>query len=173
MELFKILREEEMRTAYKQGENAVVELFHEIFSGFAERIQKLEDQIAKNSNNSGKPPSSEGLKKKTRSLRHHSGKISASQVSRATAELDEKLSAWAKSELGNVIYLYLDARYEKVRDNGQHQGCGRPDYQWGFTDRKTQNTGGLDLFERTEPALERFSGRVGLQGITWGTFNCQ
>ena len=47
------------------------------------------------------------------------GKISASQVSRATAELDEKLSAWRKSELGNVIYLYLDARYEKVRDNGQ------------------------------------------------------
>ena len=47
------------------------------------------------------------------------GKISASQVSRATAELDEKLSAWRNSELGNVIYLYLDARYEKVRDNGQ------------------------------------------------------
>jgi len=47
------------------------------------------------------------------------GKISASQVSRATAELDEKFSAWRKSELGNVIYLYLDARYEKVRDNGQ------------------------------------------------------
>lgn len=47
------------------------------------------------------------------------GKISASQVSKATAELDEKLAAWRKSTLGNVIYLYLDARYEKVRENGQ------------------------------------------------------
>ena len=47
------------------------------------------------------------------------GKISASQVSKATAALDEKLTAWRKSELGHVVYLYLDARYEKVRDNGQ------------------------------------------------------
>ncbi len=47
------------------------------------------------------------------------GRISASQVSKATAELDEKLAAWRKSTLGNVVYLYLDARYEKVRDNGQ------------------------------------------------------
>lgn len=79
MESFKIPSEEEIGAAYDKGKDAVVELFHETFSKFAERIQKLEDQIAKNSNNSGKPPSSDGLKKKTRSLRHHSGKKSGGQ----------------------------------------------------------------------------------------------
>ena len=49
------------------------------YNTIAERIQKLEDQIAKNSGNSGKPPSSDGLNKKTQSLRHRSGKKSGGQ----------------------------------------------------------------------------------------------
>jgi transposase len=71
--------ESEIRTAYQQGEEAIIVLFYESFSKLAERIQELEDQIAKNSNNSGKPPSSDGLKKRPKSLRHHSGKKSGGQ----------------------------------------------------------------------------------------------
>lgn len=44
--------------------------------------------------------------------------VSSSQVSRATAKLDEELDAWRNRPLGEVPYLILDARYEKVRHNG-------------------------------------------------------
>ena len=44
--------------------------------------------------------------------------ISASQVSRACKQLDEELEAWLTRPLGEVLYLYLDARYEKVRQAG-------------------------------------------------------
>lgn len=45
--------------------------------------------------------------------------ISATQVSRATAQLDAVLQEWRERPLGEIIYLYLDARYEKVRVAGQ------------------------------------------------------
>ena len=45
--------------------------------------------------------------------------ISASQVSRATAQLDAVLQEWRERPLGEISYLFLDARYEKVREAGQ------------------------------------------------------
>lgn len=45
--------------------------------------------------------------------------ISAAQVSRATAQLDAVLQEWRERPLGEITYLYLDARYEKVREAGQ------------------------------------------------------
>jgi putative transposase len=45
--------------------------------------------------------------------------ISAEQVSRATAQLDHTLQEWRDRPLGEINYLYLDARYEKVRENSQ------------------------------------------------------
>ena len=44
--------------------------------------------------------------------------ISASQVSRAAQQLDEELEVWRNRPLDEVEYLYLDARYEKVRQAG-------------------------------------------------------
>jgi transposase-like protein len=45
--------------------------------------------------------------------------ISAMQVSRAAAQLDAVLQEWRERSLGEITYLYVDARYEKVREAGQ------------------------------------------------------
>ena len=45
--------------------------------------------------------------------------VSSSTVSRAAAALDESLQAWRSRPLGEMVYLFLDALYEKVRQDGQ------------------------------------------------------
>lgn len=49
--------------------------------------------------------------------------ISSSDVSRATALLDEQLETWRTRPLGPVKYLILDARYEKIRQGGCVVDC--------------------------------------------------
>lgn len=44
--------------------------------------------------------------------------VSSSQVSRATAELDEYFKQWRERSLGEMPYVQVDARYEKVREGG-------------------------------------------------------
>jgi len=44
--------------------------------------------------------------------------LSSSQVSRAMKLLDEELEAWRTRPLGEIKYLFIDARYEKVRLGG-------------------------------------------------------
>lgn len=45
--------------------------------------------------------------------------ITPMQVSRAAAKLDTVLQEWRERPLGEIRYLFLDARYEKVREAGQ------------------------------------------------------
>lgn len=49
--------------------------------------------------------------------------ISSTQVSRASQLLDEELSAWRNRSLGEMPYVVLDARYEKVRQGGSVVPC--------------------------------------------------
>jgi len=49
--------------------------------------------------------------------------LSSAQVSRAAQKLDEGLKAWRERPLGEVPYLFLDARYEKVRLEGRVVDC--------------------------------------------------
>jgi transposase len=73
---------EEINAAYAEGREAVMLLFQTTMLALAERIQKLEDQLAKNSRNSGKPPSSDGYAQgapRPKSLRKRSRRKSGGQ----------------------------------------------------------------------------------------------
>jgi transposase-like protein len=50
-------------------------------------------------------------------------KVTSMQVSRAVAALDDELTKWRQRSLGEIHYLLLDARYEKVRVNGTVVSC--------------------------------------------------
>ena len=87
MEPYQLPNDEDVRRAYQQGEEAVVELVRKLTDNsrlLEARLQALEDQLAKNSSNSGKPPSSDGLNKPSpKSLRKRHGRKSGGQPGHA------------------------------------------------------------------------------------------
>jgi transposase-like protein len=50
-------------------------------------------------------------------------KVSSTQVSNAAKQLDEELEKWRARPLGSIPFLQLDARYEKVRQDGVVRSC--------------------------------------------------
>jgi len=49
--------------------------------------------------------------------------VTSTDVSRAVAALDAELATWRERPLGEMTYLLLDARYEKVRVSGSVVSC--------------------------------------------------
>lgn len=84
MEQPRLPTEEEVRAAIREGEDAVITLVAslvKVIEVLATRQQALEDQIRKNSGNSGKPPSSDGFNRPApKSLRKRSRKKSGGQT---------------------------------------------------------------------------------------------
>ena len=85
-----ILTRADIRSLYFKGEEAVAALIEE----FQVRLIALEEQVAKHSGNSSKPPSSDGYKKKplqpmTISLRQKTGKKVGGQPGHAGTTLEQ------------------------------------------------------------------------------------
>jgi transposase len=72
----------EIQAIYAEGEDAVIALVEGLLQRIAmleERVEALENQIAKNSRNSSKPPSGDGFKPKPKSQRRKSERSSGGQ----------------------------------------------------------------------------------------------
>jgi transposase len=89
---------DEIRAVYAQGEDAVIALVESLvarINALEERVEALENQLSKTSRNSSKPPSGDGFKKKTKSLRVKSNRPSGGQPGHPgntlewSAEVDE------------------------------------------------------------------------------------
>lgn len=84
-----MMKREEIKAIYDQGPEAVIDLVERLFSiiekqqeqinKLTARVQELEDRLAKNSQNSSKPPSSD-QQRQTKSLRKPSGNKSGGQT---------------------------------------------------------------------------------------------
>jgi transposase len=69
------------RTNPEAAAELILDLFEKI-EEFEKRIKMLENQLSQNSSNSSKPPSSDGLKKQTKSLRKKNGRTVGGQKGR-------------------------------------------------------------------------------------------
>jgi transposase len=91
----KLLRPDLSTLSEADKDRLIIALFEQGDALLA-RVETLEAQARKNSSNSSKPPSSDGLAKKTRSLRESSGKAPGGQAGhkgttlRACYELTEQ-----------------------------------------------------------------------------------
>lgn len=91
---------DELLALYGQGEEAVIGLVEglvERISQLEARLEVLEAQVSKTSRNSSKPPSGDGFKKRTKSLRGKSDKSSGGQGSHPGSTLE-----WS-TEVNHVV----------------------------------------------------------------------
>jgi transposase len=141
MEPIRLPNEKEINAAYEAGKEAVLKLFQDTFIVLAERIQRLEDQLAKNSRNSGKPPSSDGFDKPApRSLRKRSRRKSGGQKGHAGAKLEmvKKPDHIQKYKVVRCAHCRNSLRRQKVERIEKRQVFDLPKVQMEVTEHQAQ-----------------------------------
>jgi len=141
MEPIRLPNEKEINAAYEDGKEAVLKLFQDTIVALAERIQKLEDQIAKNSRNSGKPPSSDGFDKPTpRSLRKRSRKGSGGQQGHVGYKLEmvTKPDHIKKYKVTQCVHCQKSLKRQKAARIERRQVFDLPKVQMEVTEHQVQ-----------------------------------
>jgi transposase len=102
------------------------------------RIQALEDQVAKNSRNSSQPPSSDGLKKKPRSLREKGKRLSGGQNGHKgrTLEMVSHPDHVVQHELGVCPHCQTDVSKVSVERIEKRQVFDIPDVRIEVTEHQ-------------------------------------
>ena len=141
MEPIRLPNEKEINAAYEEGKEAVLRLFQDTLVVLTERIQKLEDQLAKNSRNSGKPPSSDGLEKPApRSLRKRGRRSNGGQKGHVghKLELVKKPDHIKKYEVADCAHCQKSLKGEKVHRLEKRQVFDLPKVRMEVTEHQVQ-----------------------------------
>lgn len=141
MEPMRLPSEREIHAAYEEGKEAVLKLIQDTFARLAERIQKLEDQLAKNSRNSGKPPSSDGFDKPApRSLRKRGRKRSGGQKGHVGYKLEmvKKPDHIKKYKVVECAHCQKSLKWQKAERIEKRQVFDLPKVKMEVTEHQAQ-----------------------------------
>jgi transposase len=141
MEPIRLPNEKEINAVYEAGKEAVLKLFQDTFVVLVERIQKLEDQLAKNSRNSGKPASSDGFDKpEPRSLRRRGRRKSGGQKGHEGHKLEmvKKPDHIKKYKVAQCAHCQKSLKRQKVERIEKRQVFDLPKVRMEVTEHQAQ-----------------------------------
>jgi len=92
--------------------------------------------------------------------------VSSAQVSACAAKLDAELSLWRARPLGSTPYVFIDARYEKVRHDGHFIDCAVLIAMGVGTDGKRSILGVSVALSEAEVHWRQFLTGLQLRGLT-------
>jgi transposase-like protein len=93
--------------------------------------------------------------------------MSSTQVSHAAALLDTQLEKWRNRPLREYPYLFVDAYYEQLREDGQVRHLAVLVAVGVGSGRKTRDPGRFGVPERARSALENLSGELESPRLGW------